>query len=102
MENNVKNILLEALKGVNYNQIILFGSRARKTEKQDSDYDILVIVDDDMSIEETRKIECNIRKKMASYYIDVDILVRTKNTINKYKNISGTVINEALKEGVLV
>ena len=53
-------------------------------------------------MEEIRKIECNIRKTMASHLIDVDILVRTERLISKYEHVSGTVIYEAMKEGVLI
>lgn len=102
MNDKIKEILLSALKNVEYKQIILFGSRARGTNKEDSDYDVLVIVDNNMTMTEIRKIECEIRRIMASHLIDIDILVRTSTMINKYKDISGTVICEAMKEGVLI
>ena len=102
MNERTKLILLEALKDVKYKQIVLFGSRARGTNNEESDYDILVIVDDNIDMRAIRKIECNIRKIMASYLIDVDILVRTNQMIEKYRKVSGTVIYEAMKEGVLI
>lgn len=102
MDDNTKRILLNALKDIEYKQIILFGSRATGNNREDSDYDILVIVDNNVSMEEIRKIECNIRKTMASHLIDVDILVRTERLISKYEHVSGTVIYEAMKEGVLI
>ena len=44
MVNNKMQILLrEALKGVNYEKIVLFGSRARGDFSEKSDYDILLI-----------------------------------------------------------
>jgi len=102
MSDNIKAILLNALKNVKYKQIILFGSRATGNNREDSDYDVLVIVDNEFNMEEIRKIECEIRKEMASHLIDVDILVRTEELISKYKKVSGTVIYEAMKEGVLI
>ncbi len=101
MSDNIKKILLDALKNVEYKKIILFGSRATGKNREDSDYDVLVIVDDKFEMQEIRKIECDIRKKMASHLIDVDILVRTEKMISRYENVTGTVIHEALKEGVL-
>ena len=100
MSDNIKRILLNALKNIQYNQIILFGSRAKGNNREDSDYDILVIVNNSFSMDEIRKIECDIRKKMATHLIDVDVLVRTEKMISKYENVSGTVIHEAMKEGV--
>lgn len=102
MSDRIKEILLLALKKVEYKQIVLFGSRARGTNKEDSDYDVLVIVDNSMNMEKIRKLECEIRKEMASHLIDIDILVRTEQMISKYENVSGTVIYEAMKEGVLI
>lgn len=102
MGDNIKRILLNVLKDIDYKQIILFGSRATGNNREDSDYDILVIVSNDFSMEKIRKLECNIRKEMASHLIDVDILVRTEYMISKYENVSGTVIYEAMKEGVLI
>lgn len=102
MDKNIKNILLSELSNINYAKIILFGSRARGNQREDSDYDILVILNDELTIVQTRKIECQIRKVFALKLIDVDILVRTKDIINKYINVSGTVIYEAMKEGVLI
>jgi len=102
MSDNIKRILLNILKDISYKQIILFGSRATGNNREDSDYDVLVIVDDKFNMEEIRKIECNIRKEMATHLIDIDILVRTEKMINKYAKVSGTVIYEAMKEGVLI
>lgn len=102
MSDNIKIILLSTLKDIDYKQIILFGSRATGNNREDSDYDVLVIVDNRFNMEEIRKMECKIRKEMAAHLIDVDILVRTEQMINRYKNVSGTVIYEAMKEGVLI
>lgn len=102
MSDNIKRILLDILKDVEYKQIILFGSRATGNNREDSDYDILVIVSDNFTIEEMRNIECKIRKTMATHLIDVDILVRTEKIISKYEHVAGNVIHEAMKEGVLI
>ena len=66
MSDNIKTILLSALADTNYKQIILFGSRARGNNREDSDYDILVIVDNKHNMEELRKIECRIWKKAVN------------------------------------
>ncbi len=102
MSDNIKKILLNSLKNIQYKTIILFGSRATGNNREDSDYDILVIVDDKFEMKEIRKIECNIRKTMATHLIDVDILVRTETMVSQYEKIAGTVIYEAMKEGVLI
>lgn len=102
MSDKIKEILLSTLKNIEYKRIILFGSRAKGNNREDSDYDILIIVNGDLSMEKMRKLECYIRKSMASYFIDVDILVRNEKLISKYENVSGTVIYEAMREGVSI
>ena len=37
---------------------------------------------------------------MAEFFIDADIIVKSQKEINYYKNFFGSVIREALKEGV--
>ena len=100
MNDFIKTIILESVKEYNYSQLILFGSRARNEYAEDSDYDLLLVFDEELSIEKMRAIQCDVRKKLALQNIDADILVRTKSLIDIYKTKKGNVIYNALKEGV--
>ncbi len=102
MQDNVKKIILQVVSQYNYKSIILFGSRAREDYKQDSDYDLLIIMQDNLAIQELRTVQREIRKELALNGIDADVLVKTEMIINDYKNKKGNVIYSALKEGVLL
>ncbi|MCD6239500.1 MAG: nucleotidyltransferase domain-containing protein [Thermotogae bacterium] len=59
-----KNIIMEesAKKGFKVGKIILFGSRARGDYKEDSDWDFLIIVNEELNRKEKRAIlECGLR-----------------------------------------
>jgi predicted nucleotidyltransferase len=43
IKENVGNLLKEMIQGVNYKEIILFGSRARGDFSEKSDHDILIL-----------------------------------------------------------
>ena len=45
------NIIKNALKGIDYDRVILFGSRARGDNRRDSDFDIMVVFKNDLNRE---------------------------------------------------
>lgn len=100
----IKNIINECVSIYNYsvNQVILFGSRAKGTYSEDSDYDILVVINENIKDEEKIKISCNITRNLADNWINADIIVKTKKELKKYNNCIGSIVNIALREGVLV
>lgn len=102
MNDKIKTMILDAIKEYRYSSVILFGSRARNEYTDDSDYDLLLIFDEELSIEEMRKIQREIRKKLAIQNIDADVLVRTKSLIDVYKTKKGNVIYNAMREGVIL
>lgn len=102
MNENAKKIILEIVKEYNYESVILFGSRARNEYTQNSDYDLLIIMKEDVPLIELRSIQAEIRKKLALENIDADVLVKSKYIIEDYKDKKGNVIYNALKEGVKI
>ena len=50
MEDDVKAIILKSIEDYNYSEIILFGSRAKNKYSEDSDYDLLLIMNNPLSI----------------------------------------------------
>jgi len=76
-------------------KVVLFGSRASGTFKDDSDYDICVIVDDDQDEREiTRKINRQLYESAFPFAADVITVQSTKfkagqkNISYVYRNIS--------------
>ena len=98
----IKEAVLEGvtLHGVTPVQILLFGSRSRGDEDQYSDYDILVVVKEDIEPQIERLISRHIRRILAKKLIPVDVLVRSEKHVQHYKNAIGSVIKLALEEGV--
>ena len=79
-------------------QVILFGSRSRGDFERQSDYDLLVIIKRNSSIKEKRQYASVIRKQLAE--IPIDVIVKTEEDANYYKDKIGSVTREAILEGV--
>ena len=77
-------------------QIILFGSHARGTARHDSDVDLLVVMPVTGSKRET---QIAIRCALHDIHVAKDIIVATPDEIERRRNIVGTIIRPALREG---
>jgi predicted nucleotidyltransferase len=102
---DIKKIKEEILKSVNdmgirIKNIILFGSRAKGIFKTDSDWDFLIILEKNVSREEKIEIAHIIRKKLAELYVPCDVLIKSEEEVEARKNIIGSVIKSAMKEGI--
>ncbi|MBQ7668246.1 MAG: nucleotidyltransferase domain-containing protein [Clostridia bacterium] len=100
----IKNIIYETLKELNLSvaKILLFGSRATENYRPDSDYDILVVINEDIENDLKIKISCAITRRLADIWIDADIIVKSNSELDEYKNRIGSIVRVALNEGVLV
>lgn len=81
-------------------RVILFGSRARGEGDADSDYDLMVVVDDDVPDEwlsSRRRYEA--RKGIA---LPVDILPCRESVLNERAQAFGSFAHTILHEGVVV
>lgn len=77
-------------------QIILFGSQARGDASQDSDLDLLVIKDE---MESPRVEAASIYRALAGLSTPVDVVVRRSATVQRYRDIVGTIERTAMLEG---
>ena len=98
----IKEHVLKALQniGASAQKIILFGSRARKDFTRFSDYDILIITNRTFEIDEKMRISKNIRTYLAKLGIDVDVIIKSDNEVEVLKDKPGSIVRNALKEGV--
>ena len=82
----IKDEIVEALKPLKPNKIILFGSYAYGKPNEDSDID-LFLLKDDLSLKEVREYEFNAREKIRDlifkYDIGFDILSAPTDYIKK-------------------
>lgn len=100
MEKNMSSLLEEITRRIRAvsdpEQIILFGSRARGDFGSDSDVDLLIIKD---NIESTHVETSRIYRALSEMPVPVDIVVVRPSYVAKYKDIVGTIIRPALREG---
>lgn len=94
----IRNVILDN-SDFDISNIILFGSRAKTTNRIDSDYDLLIVSKKSLSLEKRRKVKKDLRIKFADLNIDADILVKSKEEVDKLKTSFGSVIKEAVNEG---
>ncbi|MGC8734277.1 MAG: nucleotidyltransferase domain-containing protein [bacterium] len=98
IRNTILKIFLE--NNLNIKSIILFGSRARGDFKNNSDWDLLIIVDNWLSIKEKRELSKKIRTVLANLNIPSDVIIKSEIEINYFADFIGSITREALKEGI--
>ncbi len=83
-------------------QVLLFGSRARNDFRKDGDYDILIVINENLSPQEKIPILTRIRKSLLQFEIRSDVLIQSKNELEKNKNLPGHIIRNILKEAIVL
>jgi uncharacterized protein len=81
-------------------KVILFGSRARDDYDEDSDYDILVIIEKTMAPTDKMPFKTIIRKELLKYRIFSDILIQSEKEIEIKKQLTGHIIRTIMREGL--
>lgn len=77
-------------------QVILFGSHARGDARPDSDVDLLVV----MPVEGSkREKQIEIRIALHDFHIPKDVVVVTPEEVARKKDVVGTIVRPALREG---
>jgi predicted nucleotidyltransferase len=105
--NNYVDQLLEALKQADPYRIILFGSYAEGTASENSDIDMLVILDNNdvaRTYEERQKKKLYINRlvRNINYKIALDILVYSKEEYKMVKNYGNYFIDEIENTGRII
>jgi len=77
-------------------QIILFGSQARGDARLDSDLDLLVVKEE---MESPRAEAARIYRALAGLSVPVDIVVARSDYVRRHRDVVGTVVRPALREG---
>jgi len=83
-------------------EVFLFGSRARKDFSADSDYDILVVTDLELTPKQKLPLKTRIRKELLNKGIRSDVLIQSRNEINKKEKLPGHIIKNILNEAILL
>lgn len=95
----IKEIVKAILPGAT---VFLFGSRARGDFDEKSDYDLLIVTKNKVSMRKKIEISEMLREEFSSYLIPTDIIIKSRKEVEYYKDKIGSVVREALKEGVAI
>ena len=96
VQRKIDEVVSRIVERVRPEKIILFGSYARGTAGEDSDADILVVMPVKGS---KRKKATEIDIALVGLDLPVDVIVVTPEELDRNKDIIGTIIYPALKEG---
>jgi len=103
IERNIKNIIQKVFtrKGLILYSIFLFGSRARGDFREESDFDILIITEDELPQKERRNLAGEILTALHEEIksISFDVLVKSRKNFEEEKDIVNTISNEVFLEG---
>jgi predicted nucleotidyltransferase len=102
MNEKIKEIIHETLKDYTIDKIILFGSRARGDNNEDSDYDVLVSLKENLSRDDRNKLTHKILLNLAKIYVPADVIIRSCDYVEMAKYEIGNVIHYAMEEGFVL
>lgn len=97
---SLRKDIRDSLGKIEYQRVVLFGSRVRGNYFKQSDLDILVILPKTASMFRKIQLSTLLRKRFASRMIDADILVKDSKDIEYLKDKPGSIVRNALREGV--
>lgn len=104
IEKIITKIIEEEVKksGLTLEKIFLFGSRARGEETKESDWDIFVVIGEDVNFATIRKLFSNIQSKFVDNNISADLIIRPKKVFEENSKCVGYISYYANKEGVIL
>jgi predicted nucleotidyltransferase len=100
----IKRIVIRICEemGLPAEKIIMFGSRARGDFTANSDWDFLIVLRKTPSREEKRELAHRIRRELAEHHIPCDVVVKSLTEVEERERVIGSVIRNAIKEGVIL
>ena len=103
----LKPLIVERLKPLDPEKIILFGSYAYGTPNEDSDIDLYIVTKDDFMPQtwrEKMKIKLKFSKalrEMKQYY-DIDLITHTRMMYKKFIDLDSMFSREILTKGQII
>ena len=99
-EQMLKSMTDEIVDELHPDRIILFGSRARGDDRAHSDIDLLVVVpDSDETRRFRRRIEGRVYRRLADFPVAKDVLVFTREEVQRWSGVAGHILEVGLREG---
>lgn len=82
-------------------KVLLFGSWIRGEETPDSDIDLLLVTEAQLTPRSKMEFEKKIRQQLTqTFVLPFDIIVQTKDDVKQKKELLGHIVYYAIKEGV--
>jgi len=99
--------LVDSLQKVDPFKIILFGSLAEGSQTEDSDIDLVVILNTDVfprTADEKLRYKVDVRNAIRdiSFEIPIDLIVYTKAELSKLESINSPFFNELSAKGKIL
>lgn len=99
-DRTVGQIVRSIVDEVNPEQVILFGSRARGEEREDSDIDLVVVESAPFGAARSRRMEAaRLYEAVAKFEAGMDILVYSRDELQTWGDSPNHVLGHALREG---
>jgi predicted nucleotidyltransferase len=84
-------------------QILLFGSQARGSATAGSDFDFVIVTDQQFDRAHSRREEmAQLWRQLARFRVPKDILIYSRDEIERWRHTKNHVIARAFKEGKLL
>ena len=94
----VKGIVDAIVRELHPTRVILFGSRARGQYRPDSDVDLLIVYDGELS---KREVKLRVRRLFRRRDFSLDVFVVSSGEYERQKKVVATVGRTAEREGVV-
>ncbi|NJE29790.1 nucleotidyltransferase domain-containing protein [Thermococcus sp. 18S1] len=97
----IKNVILKEFskRGVNVEEVLLFGSRARGDFREGSDWDVLVVISEDIDRKKYRELWYSVYRHVD---VPLDLVIVSKEAFEKYVSSPGFIYYYAAREGVKI
>jgi predicted nucleotidyltransferase len=96
----LSNMVTVIVEVANPDKIILFGSKAKGTDRVDSDYDLLIIKEKAFFETHSRRKETGkIGRALSKFRVSKDILMYSADEVEQRQHWRNSVISCALQEG---
>jgi predicted nucleotidyltransferase len=97
---NLERLLGRIVPALRPEAVYLFGSRARGTSRPDSDYDLLVVMPDDVPPEKLSILSAF--EMTAGLDVAVEVIPCRRSVFERKKRVPGTLSRTAWAEGLLI
>lgn len=99
-DNLIGQMVQAIVDEVDPEQVILFGSRGRGDERQDSDVDLVVVETEPFGPERSRHKEMvRLYHAVAGFPVAADVLVYSREDVDYWRDSINHVLARALREG---